>query len=37
MEYQEGRMPRKGTVASLEGTASMTVSQELDTRHRGDS
>lgn len=37
MEYQEGGMPLKGTVTSLEGTASMTLSQEHDTRHRGDS
>ena len=37
MGYQEGRMPLKGTVTSLEGTAGMTLSQELDTAHRGDS
>lgn len=37
MGYQEGRMPLKGTVASLEGTAGMTLSQELDITHRGDS
>lgn len=36
MGYQEGRMPLKGTVTSLEGTMDMTLSQELDTTHRGD-
>lgn len=35
MEYQEGGTSLKGTVTSLEGTASMTLSQEHDTRHTG--